>query len=234
MNRFQTTRWSLVLQARGDDGAARPALEALCRAYRPPALAYVRSRGYGSHAAEDLVQAFFERFLEHAWHAGADPDRGRFRAYLLTMLKRHLMTAAAELATNKRGGAAIVESIDDASESLAADASSDPDQSFERAWAVTVLGRAFEELRQEAERSGKQVLFDALREFLIERPDEADYARVASELGLRRNTLAVAVHRLRNRLRTLIHAELTDTTEGAADLQRELHDLNKALDTARP
>jgi RNA polymerase sigma-70 factor (ECF subfamily) len=55
MGGFDTTRWSVVLQARGDPEEARRALEALCRTYRPPVLAYVRGRGYQAAAAEDLT-----------------------------------------------------------------------------------------------------------------------------------------------------------------------------------
>ncbi len=42
MGRFDTTRWSVVLQARGDPAASRRALELLCCTYRPPVLAFVR------------------------------------------------------------------------------------------------------------------------------------------------------------------------------------------------
>ena len=115
MSRFDTTRWSLVLQAREDAPHAHAALEALCRSYRPPVLAYVRSRGYTADAAEDLVQGFFVRFLDHAWHATAERERGRFRAYLLTMLKRYLSSSEIEAHAQKRGGDARVESLDEAS-----------------------------------------------------------------------------------------------------------------------
>lgn len=66
MGKFETTRWSLVLRARGEPADARAALEILCRTYRAPVLAFVRSRGYAADTAEDLTQAFFARFLERA------------------------------------------------------------------------------------------------------------------------------------------------------------------------
>jgi len=234
MNRFDTTRWSLVLQARSDTPQARSALETLCRTYRPAVVAYVRSHGCATDAVDDMVQAFFLRFIDHAWHADADRERGRFRAYLLTMLKRHLIGAGIASAARKRGGGMRIESIDDATEDIADDA--DPERQFEKAWAMTIVGHAFSRLRDEADRAGKRDLFDALGEFLAERPDDADYARVAEQLGLRRNTLAVAVHRLRHRLRELIEAELADTTGTEADLEAELHDLRNALglDTGPP
>ena len=228
MSRFDTTRWSLVLRARGDAPQARTALEALCRAYRPAVITYVRGRGYANDAAEDLVQAFFLRFIDQSWHAGADRERGRFRTYLLTMLKRHLGASAVEAGALKRGGGLRIDPIETAEDPAARDGD-DPERHFERAWAMTVLAHAFARLREEAERAGKLALFETLREFVLERPDEADYARAAQQLGLRRNTLAVAVHRMRHRLRALIETELAETAASEPDLEAELRDLRDAL-----
>jgi len=227
MSRFDTTRWSLVLQARAEEPVARSALETLCRAYRPPVLAYVRSRGYTPDKAEDLVQGFFVRFLDHSWHAGADRERGRFRAFLLTMLKRYLSSSETEAHAQKRGGDAHIETLDELQPPGIDDET--PERSFERVWAITVLSRSLNRLRAEADEVGKRPLFDALKEFLIERPDEADYTRAAAALNLRRNTLAVAVHRLRHRLQEIIQDELADTTAGESDLGEELRDLHGAL-----
>jgi RNA polymerase sigma factor (sigma-70 family) len=228
MSRFETTRWSLVLHARGAAPDTRAALEALCRTYRPPVLAYIRSRGRSPEQAEDLAQAFFASFLEHAWHASADPARGRFRAFLLTMLKRFLADDATKTHALKRGGDLHFESLDadDARTPIADDA---PEQAFERAWALAVLHAAIGRLQEEAEDAGKAELFSALREFLLEAPDEADYASVADRLGLRRNTLAVAVHRLRQRLRELVDNELAQTTASGEDHACEMAALRGAL-----
>lgn len=228
MGRFDTTRWSLVLRARGDPADARAALEALCRTYRPPVLAFVRSHVRVRDSAEDLTQAFFAKFLERAWHAGADPERGRFRTFLLTALKRFLIDAEVEARTLKRGGKVRFEALDAADEG-ALDVVESPDDVFEREWARAVLTAALGRLRGEAERAGKLDLFERLSEFLVESPDEADYARVAVDLGLRRNTLAVAVHRLRHRLRELVREELAETTAGVDDMGEELRALRGAL-----
>jgi RNA polymerase sigma-70 factor (ECF subfamily) len=229
MGLFDPTRWTLVRRARGDAPDARAALEALCRTYRPPVLAYVRSHVRARDAAEDLTQAFFTRFLERAWHAGADPERGRFRTFLLTMLKRFLIDADAEAHALKRGGNIRFGTLDEADAACAAES---PEDTFEREWARAVLAAAFLRLRLEAEGAGKLALFERLSEFLTEPPDEADYARVAAELNLRRNTLAVAVHRLRHRLRDLVREELAQTTSCRADMDAELRALRVALGPA--
>jgi len=236
MMRFDTTRWSMVLQARDGTHQARTALEALCRTYRPPVLAYVRRRSYNAENAEDLTQTFFTHFVEHAYHADADPTRGRFRAFLLTALKRFLIDADNEAHAAKRGGGYQFKSLEQDTgngntlENLAD--SETPERAFERSWAVTLLEAAMSRLREEAVNAGKQGLFEQLSEFLTERPDEADYARVAATLKLRRNTLAVAVHRLRHRLRELIREELAQTTIDRADLESEIRDMRAALGTA--
>ena len=231
MIRFQTTRWSIVQGARGDTAQSHSALDALCRTYRPPVLAYVRSRGYPPETAEDLTQSFFVDFIERASHAGADPERGRFRAFLLVAIKRFLINADEKARTQKRGGTAQVDSLKDNSQP-GMDAIIDtetPERAFERSWALAVLDSAMRRLRAEADAAGKGALFMQLREFLAEAPVEAEYERAARALNLRRNTLAVAVHRLRHRLRELVRAELAQTTTSRVELEAELRELRATL-----
>jgi RNA polymerase sigma factor (sigma-70 family) len=236
MTRFDTTRWSMVLRARDGSGQARGALETLCRTYRPPVLAYIKRRGYSVETAEDLTQTFFGHFLERAYHADADQTRGRFRAFLLTALKRFLIDAEHQAHAVKRGGRVHFKSSDhdithaEELENLADGQT--PESAFECSWAATLLESALSRLREEAANAGKQALFEQLSEFLTERPDDADYARVAAALNLRRNTLAVAVHRLRHRLRELIREELAQTTIDPAGLESEFRDMRTALGTA--
>ncbi len=228
MTNFDDTCWSVVLRARSTTLDADAALAALCRTYRPPVLAYIRRCGYREDAAEDLVQAFFTQFIELAWHANADPQRGRFRTFLLTTVKRFLIDCDQEAHRLKRGGAFHFEPLDDSNDfEIATDDT--PDVAFERDWAIAVLNAAFVRLRSEAEHVGKLELFERLSPFLTERPDEADYACAAEALNLRRNTLAVAVHRLRHRLRELVHEEIAQTAADGDELNTELRTLRASF-----
>ncbi|GAB3381624.1 RNA polymerase sigma factor [Lysobacter fragariae] len=210
MARFATTRWSLILDARHPE-VARHALEEICRAYRGPVLTYVRRAGYSADDAEDLTQEFFMRFLEGRWDVGADPTRGHFRGLLLVSLKRFLINADEAAHARKRGGGQLRVDVDDELERLSGPESDSPESAFERAWVFTVLERSFARLRTEAETAGKGELFEQLSPYVAERPIADDYQRIAAQLGLRTNTVAVAVHRLRARLRELVRAELADT-----------------------
>lgn len=232
MTGFATTRWSLILEARRGPESARAALEELCRAYRGPVLSYVRRCGHAAADAEDLTQEFFTRFLERRWDTVADPARGRFRALLLTTLKRFLLNAGAMARAGRRGGGQHRVDLDEALDHLAAPGSESPERAFERAWALTVLERAFARLRVEAERAGRLALFERLAPHLAEPAEAAEYRRLGEELGLRANTVAVSVHRLRLRLRALVREELVDTTDGEEAVAAELHALRDALAAA--
>lgn len=144
---FATTRWSLIQQACGDGAGGRAALEELCRSYRDPVAAYIRRHGAHAGEVEDLVQSFFLRFVERALHVRADPLRGGFRPFLLASLRNFLHNEADAAATLKRGGNAArnPEWLD----SIASE-DAEPERAFDRAWALSVVGRALAALREQA------------------------------------------------------------------------------------
>lgn len=229
-----TTHWSLVVAARGSDESARAALGELCRVYRGAVFAYARRHARSSEEAEDLTQAFFVDFLEHQVHVGADPQRGRFRAYLFTALARFVNHARLRDGALKRGGDCQHVPLDAQAEDTCADDDTDtPEQAFERAWAYVVLEHALERLAREQARAGRALVFARLREFLLEPPAPSAYEAVARELGLRANTVAVNVHRLRERLRELVREALQQTVATPAALEDELHALRAALQPER-
>lgn len=224
MVRFQTTRWSLIdAAATAPHPLARPALEALCRAYRPPVLAYIRHAGYPAADAEDLSQAFFLRMLERGWHARADPERGRFRALVLTSLRHFLAdhAARARAVPWARAGSAPLDRV----------AGGDtPEQAFTRAWLGVLLERAVQRMEREWRAAGRGEEFERIGPLLLEGSDPGQLRQLAAQLGMRTNTLAVRLHRMRARLRQLARLELLQTVDGREALEEELAALRAALD----
>src|SRR5215469_15836934 len=141
---FNTTHWSVVLAA-GDLGAtdAHGALTRLCQAYWYPLYCCVRRHGHSPQDAEDLTQAFFAKLLEKGQISFADPERGRFRTFLLRSLENFLRNEHARAITQKRGGNREIVSLDSetAEERYAAelDWQASPEQMFEKRWAATTL-----------------------------------------------------------------------------------------------
>ena len=234
MHRFRTTRWSLVVDAGGVAPGAHRALEELCRLYRPPVLSFVRRVGYAEAEAEDLTQAFFEQLLRRRTYAAADPARGRFRVFLRVALRRFLATHETARHAAKRGGGEHSLSLDDDDHAIEVPAGEDsPDEAFERDWAQAVLRQAMVTLHAEAQAAGKGELFRALRPWLFESPEGEAYDALAARLNLRRNTVAVALHRLRQRLHDTVRRELADTVTDAGEVDAELDVMRAALVTAR-
>jgi RNA polymerase sigma factor (sigma-70 family) len=225
--RCETTRWSIVVNAAGEGTSARDALTALCETYRPPVLAYLRARVQRGEDAEDLTQEFFTYLLERRLAARADPERGRFRAFLFTSLKNFMLHERERANALRRGGG--VQMLSGVIADVAAGSDSDPEQAFDREWARTVLREAVRRLEQEAVRAGRRELFSALRPYLTEEPGEADYAGVADAQGMRRNTVAVAVHRMRARLRELVLEVVADTAHDATEVDAELKHMRAVL-----
>lgn len=220
MNHFQDTRWSLIVAAREQPQDARQALEQLCRAYRPPVLAYLRRSGMASSDAEDLTQAFFVHFLERGWYADADPQRGRFRALLLTALRRFVIDQRLHDHAGKRSALRVGEDVLD---NLADDGDS-PETAFTRAWLGTLVGHAMNRLQDEWTHAGKHEQFEQLAP-LLEHADAHELQALAAATGVRSNTLAVQVHRMRHRLRELVRIELLQTVGNHQALEQELAEL---------
>ena len=119
-DRFATTHWSMVVSAgahRGEAGAGRSpeasrALAMLCENYWFPLYAFVRRAGYSAEDAQDLTQEFFVRLLTKNYLAVADPQRGRFRSFLLGAMKHFLANEERRQGAQKRGGHRPMMSLD--------------------------------------------------------------------------------------------------------------------------
>jgi len=211
---------------------AREALEELCRAYWYPLYAFVRSRGYAAHDAQDLTQAFFARIIETGGFASADRERGRFRSYLLGAMKHFLANEWHRSQTQKRGGhVQFIEwdALDPEARYAGASAPSDnPEYLFDREWALQTIAGALQALRDEMAKTGKSEQFDTLKGSLTGE-DELPRDEIAARLGMSEGAVKVAVHRLRLRYRTLLRAAIAETVSNEEDLNEEMRYLVAVL-----
>jgi RNA polymerase sigma-70 factor (ECF subfamily) len=218
---FAPTRWSLVHRAQGTTEEARVALSELCEAYWQPVFRVLRQGGRDEESARDATQEFFAHLLQGGRIAGADARRGKFRSYLLGAL-RHFESDRRERERRlKRGGGAVLESLN---ETEAADPASDEsldDAQFDREWALTLLGRAVDAVGADYSETGKSAQFDRLKPSLLggELPCQTEMAR---ELGLTEGALKVAIHRLRRRFRDAVRNEIQQTLPEGGDASEEL------------
>jgi RNA polymerase sigma factor (sigma-70 family) len=224
---FATTHWSVVVAA-GQSSAptAQAALERLCRTYWFPLYAFARRQGNSPEDSQDLTQEFFARLLEKNYIAKADPDRGKFRTFLLRSLRNFLINEWKRVGRLKRGGGLEIVSIDTnaAEDRYAVDARDEfnPDAEYETRWAVTLIEQVLTTLRQEFNAADKGQLFEELKGFIWGDKSTASYAEIASQLNLSEGTVKVTVHRLRQRFRELLRAEVAHTVLRPEDIDSEL------------
>src|SRR5256886_7530264 len=230
---FTTTHWSVVLEAQGETPAAQRALEILCRTYWRPLYGFVRRHGLGREEAQDLVQEFFARLLEHRNLDTVRREKGRLRSYLLVSLKRFLATERHRASGVKRYETGPYIRLDELLESEVADfelaETWTADRLYERHWALAGLEQVLGRLEFDYQAAGNAVLFDRLKEFLVGEPGLRTQAEIATELGMTENAVKQAFHRFRQRYRLLLREEIAHTVAQAGDVESELRHLVSVL-----
>lgn len=215
------------------DAKVNEALESLCRIYWPAVHSYIRRWGHDPETARDLTQEFFARLLEKDWLSTVDPGRGRFRAFLKTVVQRFLIDEQKASQRLKRGGGAALISLEElmAEETRPAVLGEDwtADQEFDRRWAMAVVERTFLRLRREAETAGQASLFKAVQGLLTDGAAAAPLAEIGAAYGLGVSAVKMRLHRWRARYRELLLEEVANTVPSLADLHEEVRHLMQAL-----
>jgi RNA polymerase sigma factor (sigma-70 family) len=231
---FVTTRWTVVLHAgRKSSPHSDRALGELCQTYWYPLYAFVRRKGHAREDAEDLVQAFFEKFLAKNYLEGLSAERGKFRAFLLVALKHFLANEWDKSQRQKRGGGVTHLSLDwqsaDERFKLEPPNIASPDRIYDREWALALLERVIMRLRDECISDGKSQLFEQAKGYLMVGEQAIPYATAAKALNLDEGAVRVAVHRLRQRYRARLRDEIAQTLDDPTQVTEELKSLQAAL-----
>jgi DNA-directed RNA polymerase specialized sigma24 family protein len=230
---FHTTRWTRVGLAQVPSSNGRRALAELCEAYYEPVAAFLRRELRDADAARDLAHDFFADMLAGGTIAGVEPGRGRFRSYLLGSVKHFLSHHREAAGRLKRGGAAERVPLHDpetGEDRPIADARAlSPDDAFDREWALTVLGRALEALRQECVAEGRAEFFEQVKPWLTGDAAHGDQTALAAQCHTNANALKVAIHRLKRRFRQLLREEIAGTLADPGSIETEMQALFAAL-----
>jgi RNA polymerase sigma-70 factor (ECF subfamily) len=194
---------------------------------------HIRCRGNDAESARDLTQGFFAQLLDKEYVKKADRERGKFRSFLLTCVKRYVADERDRVQARKRGGGLTILPLEfETAESSFQHEPVDPrtpETIFERRWALEVVKQAVSRLEQEMERSGKHGRFERLRPWLTGRGPAARYRTLAADLGISEQALRVTIHRLRRRLGHLLREEVASTVTDRKQLDAEMHSLFEVL-----
>src|SRR5215470_15998389 len=235
---FTSTRWTMVLDAGESQTPSDEALRALselCRIYWRPIFLFLRRQGSNPDDAQDLTQGFFAHLIESRAYARAEPDKGRFRSFLLGTLKHFVAHARAHDRRQKRGGGMILAPLDTAA-IAEADARSleghawSVERVYEREWAETLLRQSLDRLAEECALAGKEELFKELNSHLsVTNEGAVPYEEMSLRLGRPITTLRSDVARLRSRYRAILREEVGGTVAEASEVDAELRHLCEVL-----
>lgn len=207
---FQTTLWSRIEEAgRGDPGA----LSAVVERYRQPLVQFVRMQGLSEADAEDLVQEVFLRLFSRDVLARADRARGRFRSYLLGVVRNVIREDAERRSARCRGGGATFVRLSQVGE-VGLEASQEEDPAFDQLWSDHILRRALEALRQENPRRH--------RTLEMRFSEKLSYQEIADRLGHTLQVVKNDIHRARRQLVKVIKEEIGNYSSSDAEYEEEL------------
>jgi RNA polymerase sigma-70 factor (ECF subfamily) len=223
---FTTTQWSLILKAEDTrDPDCQTALERLCGTYWYPVYTYIRCRGYDQAAAEDLTQEFFTQLLEKQLLKAADPQKGRFRSFLLTSVKNFLANRWHREQALKRGGGKQSFPLDWSkfeNRRFEPVEEETPETVFEQRWAAATVAQVLERLREEEAKRGSLRRLEHLQGFLTGELEGTGQSRIAEDLGMSVGAVRVAVHRLRKRFGRLLREQIAQTVADPDQVDDEI------------
>lgn len=231
---FPTTDWGLFVDIRGGNPEAkRAALDILARRYWKPVFRFLQFSGKDEESAKDLTQAFFAEWIETNAFAKADAQKGKFRSFMLTSLKRFAVNEHRDGKAQKRSPAAglvsLDELMDDDESSYEPAHEETPDKAFDRTWAAEVVGRVLKHLEAEWAQKDQKGHFDIFSRRLIQpilhgkmAPSMADLGK---EHGLTEKQAGNLLETAKRAYRRLLEEEIRLYAATEAEVLEEVREL---------
>lgn len=144
---FPKTSWTQIRHAKSwSNTRRRDALAELVGRYWRPLYAFFRSKGASVEEAEDLVQTFLMRVLNDDRILSVDPQRGRFRDWLIACAKYHLIDVERRKRAKKRqpeqGLVSLQQLVDKPDVAFEPASDESPQDAFLEAWRRDLLDKA--------------------------------------------------------------------------------------------
>ncbi len=234
--RFPTTRWSVIIGIRSEDGAERKrALDTLCQAYWKPVYKYVRLRwNRAAPDAQDLTQGFFAEMLERELLNRFDAARSRLRTYLRLCVDSFVTNEEKAARRQKRGGEFQHLALDFASAeeefaggTIDAATIASPEsleEFFEREWLRSLFALAVEDLRALCAEQERDRAFQLFEAYDLDGDDKISYAQLAQQYGVAVTEVTNALAWARREFRRIALERLREICASDEEFRREARD----------
>jgi RNA polymerase sigma-70 factor (ECF subfamily) len=236
VERFPTTIWSMVRAAQQPDGPEYWAAMNRCiAAYWRPVFCFLRARGYPLQRAEDLTQEFFLRFYEREWIERADPQRGRFRTFLLSILTRFLADQGAERAPRQQlfddRLVTISALLGDSDRAFEPPDNHTPEEVFMHQWAQAVIAHVQRRLEIWCIDRGRPDWYTMFCRAYLPSPNSPRTTQqsLADQLHRTRDQVRYGLEEVHRQFVEFLRAEVGDQVGPADDLDIQIRELESLL-----
>lgn len=233
LSRIQTL-WSVVRRAHGGQTDVQPAQQMLLDRYGGAVRRYALAALRDEDAADEVFQEFALKFVRGDFGA-ADPERGRFRAFVKTVVYRLIVDH--ERRQKKRRQESPLHSNVPEPAATGGESGGD-DALFRSSWRDELLARCWQRLAEQEQQDGAPH-YTVLR-YRVDHPDlrSPELAEgLSRQLGkpIQAGAVRVQLHRAREAFADLLLEEITDSlTDGGLDeAEQELIELD-LLEYCRP
>lgn len=233
---FLTTQWTIVDGvASADNDHSRALIESLLDHYWKPVYCYLRRKGHTNEEAKDLTQGFFhEVVLERHLVEKADPEKGRFRSFLLVALNRYLSNVRKHDNRQRRTpkGKLVPLHLVEPPELSQIAAQANPDDCFNYAWVSSLLERVLGEVESNCHREGKTIhwllFYDRVLTPIMDRTDAASLKEVCSKYGIEEEAKASnMIVTIKRRFQRLLREHLRKSVMSDDLLAEELEEIKR-------
>lgn len=228
---FGQTSWTVVFRAaHGGEQEALEALDLLARRYRGPLYSFCLRQGDSPENAEDYVQGLFEKLLRGQELKAANPERGRFRNWILSVLQQHRYQEYRRANAQRRRPEAGFEpmGIDGIEEPAVESAQLGTDRVFMQEWARETLQHAKNLLRRNYAARGLEHRFDLMWTHIV--PGHGgNHAELAAALKMKPASLSDALSNLRAEFRDVLRHVVREGLDEDDDVDAEIRDLMGAF-----
>ncbi|MHC4660151.1 MAG: RNA polymerase sigma factor [Planctomycetota bacterium] len=233
---FMTTPWTDILSMNRLTSEERlERLNFLLERYWRPVYFFIRRKGRNNEEAKDLTQAFFAQILENDIFSRADPEKGRFRNYLLTAAKNFIFSKEGNLTAGKASfpkGTKFIEQMTSAEfPRFEAFHETTPEKEFNRQWAVSLLNTVFSRLKEMCSIRECPETFDVFEKRFVKYVDDVYGAnrKIAEEMNISARDVETHYKKALRWYRFLLREEVAAYVQNKGDIEDEIRELWRIL-----
>ena len=233
---FQTTCWTLMMDARTSNQAReRLVVEGLLNRYWKPVYCYLRHKGYDNDKAKDLTQGFFlDIVLQRRLFQQADPEKGRFRSFLLTALGRFVIDQHRHDSARRPANPMVGLDELDQSRVAAKPPGESPEECFNQIWIADLLEQVMLEVKKECHRTDIKVHWQVFEARILvptlKRNKPPSLPSLCEKYGIKNERMASnMIVTVKRRLKKALERNMLKMGDGSPELNEQVEELLKFL-----